>query len=235
MFNAPVHTLEYLGRSVAPNFQPDKAWWSTQEPPRATSHAFPFLPLLYAHGLLGSIPENILQLEFRPYGESGQDFDSRSEGFSKRIAKQAAEGELQQIGLSIVADVEQVRDVEIAQSARHATPPLRTPGTPGTPGTPPARPPDRRWDDDDPSYDKAPGDPDAYSAGALGRHNAILTHMPDIGTTSAAAPASPTSALPSSWAAAAESPSVLMARGVVLGHPSRLARSGGPTPRSGRS
>src|SRR5690349_20430754 len=36
---------------------------------------------------------------------------------------------------------------------------------------------DRRWGGDDLSHGKAPGDPNAYSAGALGRHNVVLAHM----------------------------------------------------------
>lgn len=46
---------------------------------------------------------------------------------------------------------------------------------------------DRYWGDDDSAYDKAPGDPNAYSAGAVGRHNVVLAHMPGIGKASAAA------------------------------------------------
>lgn len=46
---------------------------------------------------------------------------------------------------------------------------------------------DRHWDDDGPPYDKAPGDPNAYSTGAIGRHNVVLAHMPGMGKASAAA------------------------------------------------
>ncbi|KAK4031160.1 nucleoside phosphorylase domain-containing protein, partial [Parachaetomium inaequale] len=42
-------------------------------------------------------------------------------------------------------------------------------------------------DDDGPPYDKAAGDPNAYSTGAVGRHNVVLAHMPGIGKASAAA------------------------------------------------
>ena len=43
-----------------------------------------------------------------------------------------------------------------------------------------------RWDDDGRPYDKAPGDPNAYSTGAVGRHNVVLVHMPGMGKASAA-------------------------------------------------
>ena len=46
---------------------------------------------------------------------------------------------------------------------------------------------DRHWDDDGPPYDKAPGDPNAYSTGAIGRHNVVLAHMSGMGKASAAA------------------------------------------------
>src|SRR6516162_9294310 len=46
---------------------------------------------------------------------------------------------------------------------------------------------DRHWDDDGPPYDKASGDPNAYSTGAIGRHNVVLAHMPGMGTAPAAA------------------------------------------------
>ncbi|KFA80741.1 hypothetical protein S40288_10363, partial [Stachybotrys chartarum IBT 40288] len=49
---------------------------------------------------------------------------------------------------------------------------------------------DHHWDDDGPSYDKAPGDPNAYSTGVVGRHNVVLAHMPGMGTVNAAAVAS---------------------------------------------
>lgn len=45
---------------------------------------------------------------------------------------------------------------------------------------------DRYWDEDGPPYDKAPGDPNAYSTGAIGRHNVVLAHMPSMGKASAA-------------------------------------------------
>ncbi|KAH8660124.1 hypothetical protein BX600DRAFT_522911 [Xylariales sp. PMI_506] len=45
---------------------------------------------------------------------------------------------------------------------------------------------DHSWDDDGPPYDKAPGDPNAYSTGTIGRHNVVLAHMPGMGTNSAA-------------------------------------------------
>ena len=46
---------------------------------------------------------------------------------------------------------------------------------------------DHHWDDDGPPYDKAPGDPNAYSTGAVGRHNVVLAHMPGMGKANAAA------------------------------------------------
>ena len=46
---------------------------------------------------------------------------------------------------------------------------------------------DRHWDDDGPPYDKAPGDPNAYSTGTIGRHNVVLAHMPGMGKANAAA------------------------------------------------
>jgi nucleoside phosphorylase len=49
---------------------------------------------------------------------------------------------------------------------------------------------DHHWDDDGPPYDKAPGDPNAYSTGVVGRHNVVLAHMPGMGTVHAAAVAS---------------------------------------------
>lgn len=36
------------------------------------------------------------------------------------------------------------------------------------------------------SYDKAPGDPNAYSAGRIGRHDVVVAHMPGMGKASAA-------------------------------------------------
>jgi len=46
---------------------------------------------------------------------------------------------------------------------------------------------DHHWDDDGPPYDKAQNDPNAYSTGAVGRHNVVLAHMPGMGKASAAA------------------------------------------------
>ncbi|GLI81885.1 hypothetical protein PoHVEF18_010279 [Penicillium ochrochloron] len=46
---------------------------------------------------------------------------------------------------------------------------------------------DYHWDDDGPPYDKAPNDPNAYSTGAIGRHNVVLAYMPGTGKASAAA------------------------------------------------
>ena len=46
---------------------------------------------------------------------------------------------------------------------------------------------DHRWDDDGPPYDKAAGDPNAYSTGAIDRHNVVLVHMPGMGKASATA------------------------------------------------
>ena len=46
---------------------------------------------------------------------------------------------------------------------------------------------DHHWDDDGPSYDKAAGDPNAYSTGAIGRNNVVLAHMPGMGKANAAA------------------------------------------------
>ncbi|KAL2138811.1 hypothetical protein VTI28DRAFT_6194 [Corynascus sepedonium] len=46
---------------------------------------------------------------------------------------------------------------------------------------------DHHWDDEGPPYDKAAGDPNAYSTGAIGRHNVVLAHMPSIGKSNAAA------------------------------------------------
>ncbi|OAQ69858.1 kinesin [Pochonia chlamydosporia 170] len=42
------------------------------------------------------------------------------------------------------------------------------------------------WDEEGTVYDKAVGDPNAYSAGSVGRHSVILVHMANMGTTSAA-------------------------------------------------
>jgi nucleoside phosphorylase len=46
---------------------------------------------------------------------------------------------------------------------------------------------DHHWDDEGTPYGKAAGDPNAYSTGAVGRHNVVLVHMPGIGKASAAA------------------------------------------------
>ncbi|KAL2194783.1 nucleoside phosphorylase domain-containing protein [Corynascus similis CBS 632.67] len=46
---------------------------------------------------------------------------------------------------------------------------------------------DHHWDDDGiQPYEKAPSDPNAYSTGAIGRHNIVLIHMPGMGKVSAA-------------------------------------------------
>lgn len=42
------------------------------------------------------------------------------------------------------------------------------------------------WDDDGPPFDKAPGDPNAYSTGVIGRHNVVLAYMPGMGKANAA-------------------------------------------------
>ncbi|KAH7025134.1 uncharacterized protein B0I36DRAFT_434623 [Microdochium trichocladiopsis] len=54
---------------------------------------------------------------------------------------------------------------------------------------------DHHWDDNEGEdqdsdtnkqpYDKASGDPNAYSTGTMGRHNVVLVHMPGMGKTSA--------------------------------------------------
>ncbi|EFY91572.1 kinesin, putative [Metarhizium acridum CQMa 102] len=49
---------------------------------------------------------------------------------------------------------------------------------------------DMYWDDDGPPFDKAPGDPNAYSMGAIGRHNVVLAHMPSMEKANAAMVAS---------------------------------------------
>jgi nucleoside phosphorylase len=46
---------------------------------------------------------------------------------------------------------------------------------------------DQHWDDDGLPYDKAQGDPNAYSFGAIGRHNVVLAYMPGMGKANAAA------------------------------------------------
>lgn len=49
---------------------------------------------------------------------------------------------------------------------------------------------DHHWEDDGAYYDKAPGDPNAYSTGTIGRHNVVLAHMPGMGKVNAALVAS---------------------------------------------
>ncbi|UPK92991.1 hypothetical protein LCI18_003926 [Fusarium solani-melongenae] len=49
---------------------------------------------------------------------------------------------------------------------------------------------DRHWDDDGPPFNKAPGDPNAYSTGVIGRHNVVLAYMPGMGKANAATVAS---------------------------------------------
>ncbi|KAG4262773.1 hypothetical protein FPRO03_10136 [Fusarium proliferatum] len=44
---------------------------------------------------------------------------------------------------------------------------------------------DHDWEDDDFSYGKARGDPNAYSIGAIGQHNVVLAHLPGMGKVSA--------------------------------------------------
>ncbi|KAL6409944.1 putative kinesin [Ilyonectria robusta] len=44
---------------------------------------------------------------------------------------------------------------------------------------------DFHWDDDGSPFDKAPGDPNAYSTGAIDRHNVVLAHMPGMGKANA--------------------------------------------------
>lgn len=44
---------------------------------------------------------------------------------------------------------------------------------------------DADWDDEDNPYDKAAGDPNAYSIGAIGRHNVVVAHMGGMGKVSA--------------------------------------------------
>jgi len=46
---------------------------------------------------------------------------------------------------------------------------------------------DKFWEDEGKKYGKAPGDPNAYTAGVIGEHNVVLAYMPSMGTTSAAA------------------------------------------------
>lgn len=49
---------------------------------------------------------------------------------------------------------------------------------------------DHYWDDEDPPFDKEPGDPNAYSTGVIGRFNVVLSYMPGMGIANAAAVAS---------------------------------------------
>ncbi|KAH6871049.1 hypothetical protein B0T10DRAFT_592798 [Thelonectria olida] len=46
---------------------------------------------------------------------------------------------------------------------------------------------DVHWDDDGSPYDKAEGDTNAYSTGAIGRHHVVLAHMSGMGNANAAA------------------------------------------------
>lgn len=46
---------------------------------------------------------------------------------------------------------------------------------------------DRFWDDDDDPYGRAHGDNNHYTTGRMGRHDVVLTTLPSMGTTSAAA------------------------------------------------
>ncbi|KAI0425658.1 nucleoside phosphorylase domain-containing protein [Xylaria sp. FL1042] len=49
---------------------------------------------------------------------------------------------------------------------------------------------DSDWDNDDQPYNTLPGDPNAYTTGAMGRHNIVLVHMPEPGKVNAATVAS---------------------------------------------
>ncbi|KAF9775391.1 hypothetical protein IL306_006502 [Fusarium sp. DS 682] len=49
---------------------------------------------------------------------------------------------------------------------------------------------DHHWDNEDPPFDKGPGDPNAYSTGVIGRHNVVLSYMPGMGIANAATVAS---------------------------------------------
>src|SRR5208282_5040681 len=49
---------------------------------------------------------------------------------------------------------------------------------------------DEYWDEEGDRYGKALGDTNAYTTGAIGRHNVVLAHMPGIGKGSAASVAS---------------------------------------------
>lgn len=46
---------------------------------------------------------------------------------------------------------------------------------------------DHHWDNDGPPFDKAPGDPNAYSTGTIGRHNVVVAHMSGMGKVNSAA------------------------------------------------
>lgn len=48
---------------------------------------------------------------------------------------------------------------------------------------------DNYWDDDGPPYDKAPGDPNYYRNGSIGRRNVVLVYMPEFGEVNASASA----------------------------------------------
>jgi nucleoside phosphorylase len=43
------------------------------------------------------------------------------------------------------------------------------------------------WEDQDKRYGKVEGDQNAYTTGVIGRHNVVLAHMPDMGSTNASA------------------------------------------------
>ena len=45
---------------------------------------------------------------------------------------------------------------------------------------------DEFWEDDDRGYDKAPGDPNSYTLGRIGRHNVVMAYMPGMGKASSA-------------------------------------------------
>ncbi|KAI9745266.1 MAG: hypothetical protein M1818_001546 [Claussenomyces sp. TS43310] len=45
---------------------------------------------------------------------------------------------------------------------------------------------DENWEEDDSTYGKAPGDPNAYNVGRMGRHNVVLAFMPGKGKGAAA-------------------------------------------------
>lgn len=48
---------------------------------------------------------------------------------------------------------------------------------------------DHHWDDEERRYGKEPGDRNAYSTGAIGRHNIVLLHMDGMGKSAAASAA----------------------------------------------